>query len=236
MKMNSLSTLEIPQAPPRHTRTIEIVCHRGANQYAPENTYASAQICIDWQMDYVEIDVNTSRDGVLFLMHGPELHKTTSGTGHIGDWPAAEIDQLDAGSWFHPAYADQRVPRLEPFLHWAKGKTKLFLDVKAADHRQLLDLIYASGFANECFFWSGDKEWARQLYKLAPDLAIKINVSSPADVVNAHEHFGARIVEMDLKHLNQPLIDACRQSACDQSDALCKREQSRGFSASAPSN
>lgn len=206
-----LSFPAVPTAPARHTRTIEIVCHRGANRYAPENSYASAQICIDWQMDYVEIDVNTSRDGVLYLMHGPELHKTTNGSGNIGDLTAAEIDRLNCGSWFHPAYADQRVPRLEPFLHWIKGKAKLFLDVKAADHRRLLDLIYATGFQDECLFWSGDKAWAHQLSQMAPDLAIKVNVRSPADVAAAHEHVGARIVEMDLQHLNQPLIDACRQ-------------------------
>ena len=209
--MKSFSALDIPTAPPRHTRRIEIVCHRGANQYAPENTYASAKICLDWQMDYVEIDVNTSRDGVLFLMHGPELHKTTNGVGKIGDLTASEIDKLDAGSWFHPTYADQRVPRLAPFLRWIKGKAKLFLDVKAANHRQLLDQIYAHGFEDECFFWSGDQAWSRQLYEMAPELAIKVNVERAADVVNAHEYFGARIVEMDLKHLNQPLIDACRQ-------------------------
>ena len=42
--------------------SIEIVCHKGANEYAPENTFAAAQRCIKWGADYVEIDVWTSRD------------------------------------------------------------------------------------------------------------------------------------------------------------------------------
>ncbi|MCB0067590.1 MAG: hypothetical protein KDD77_10585, partial [Caldilineaceae bacterium] len=60
----------MPPLPPRdipRTRTVEIVCHQGANEYAPPNTYAAAQICVDWGMDYVEIDVNTSKDGVLYV-------------------------------------------------------------------------------------------------------------------------------------------------------------------------
>ncbi|NJN82104.1 MAG: hypothetical protein HC802_07375 [Caldilineaceae bacterium] len=83
-------------------RQIEIVCHKGANEYAPENTYAAAQLCIDWGMDFVEIDVNRSHDGMHYILHGPELDATTNGRGRIDAMLAAEIDQLDAGSWFDP--------------------------------------------------------------------------------------------------------------------------------------
>lgn len=112
-------------------KKIEIVCHKGANEYAPENTFAATQLCIDWGMDYVEIDVNASKDGVLYILHGPKVDKTTNGKGRITDLTFEEIDPLDAGSWFHPKYAGERVPRLEPFLRWIKGKSRVFLDVKA---------------------------------------------------------------------------------------------------------
>ena len=48
----------------RQRHPLEIVCHRGANRHAPENTLAAAQLCVDWGADTVEIDVNTSSDGV----------------------------------------------------------------------------------------------------------------------------------------------------------------------------
>lgn len=91
-------------------KRIEIVCHKGANEYAPENTYAAAQRCIDWGVDYVEIDVRTSKDGVFYLLHDETLERTTNGHGPIAQRTAAEIEQLDAGSWFDPRFADQRVP------------------------------------------------------------------------------------------------------------------------------
>jgi len=173
-------------------KQIEIVCHKGANEYAPENTFAAAQLCIDWGMDYVEIDVNASKDGVLYILHGPDLDKTTNGKGRITDLTSEEIDQLDAGSWFHPKFAGERVPRLEPFLRWIKGKAKVFLDVKAGTPQQLIDLIYDVGLENDCFFWSGNDEWMLKLRALDDKLQLKVNVKSVADVVEA-----AELVERD---------------------------------------
>ena len=78
----------MPLTPPRdipRIRTIEIVCHRGANAYAPANTLPAAQICVDWGMDYVEVDVNSSSDGVLYIFHGPELEFTTDGIRRLAE-------------------------------------------------------------------------------------------------------------------------------------------------------
>lgn len=189
---------------------IEIVCHKGANEYAPENTYAAAQLCIDWGMDYVEIDVNRSKDGVFYLLHGPEVDATTNGHGRITELTADEIDKLDAGSWFHPQFAGEKVPRLVPFLQWIKGKAKLFLDIKAGTPQEIIDLVYQYGLQNDCFFWCGNDEWALQLRTLDPQLQLKINVETIADVIQADKRFHANIVEVGLAATNQALIDACR--------------------------
>jgi glycerophosphoryl diester phosphodiesterase len=189
----------------------EIVCHRGANEYAPENTYASAQLCIDWGMDYVEIDVTSSADGVLYVLHGPELEKTTNGSGMIFDRHSTELDQLDAGSWFAPQFAGERIPRLEPFLHWIKGQAKLFLDVKLAHLEQLVRLIYDVGLEEECFFWFELRQSARYFRELAPDLLLKINARTVKDVIEAAEVYQANIIEIGLNKVNQDLMDTCRE-------------------------
>jgi glycerophosphoryl diester phosphodiesterase len=192
-------------------RKIEIVCHKGANEYAPENTFAAAQLCIDWGMDYVEIDVNASKDGVLYILHGPYLDKTTNGKGRIAELTSEEIDPLDAGSWFHPKFAGERVPRLEPFLRWIKGKAKVFLDVKAGAPQQLIDLIYDVGLENDCFFWAGNDEWMLKLRALDDQLPLKVNVKSVADVIEAAERYCANIVEVGLDNMSRELVDACRE-------------------------
>lgn len=201
----------IPTVAHDPSRAIEIVCHRGANEYAPENTYASAQICIDWGMDYVEIDVNTSKDGIFYLFHGPPVDRTTNGYGNFHELTAAEIDQLDAGSWFSPAYANTRIPRLDPFLAWIRGKAKVFFDVKRAEHQPLIDLIYKHGMQNSCFFWARDPEWTLRLRELAPTLPVKINVADVSDVHIAHQRFQADIVEVSLAAVDQELIETCHE-------------------------
>jgi glycerophosphoryl diester phosphodiesterase len=192
------------------TLPIETVCHKGANEYAPENTYASAQRCLEWGMDYVEIDVNRSQDGIFYLLHGPQVDQTTNGRGRFDALSAAQIDQLDAGSWFGPQFAGEPVPRLEPFLRWIKGKAKLFLDVKVGEPQAIIDLIYRTGLQHECFFWSSDDDWALRLRALDPHLQIKINVETVADVITAHEHFGANLVEVSLSDMSPALVEACR--------------------------
>jgi glycerophosphoryl diester phosphodiesterase len=190
---------------------VEIVCHRGANEYAPENTYPAAQLCIDWGMDYVEIDVNTSKDGVMYIFHGPKLNRTTNGRGNIFDRTSDELDQLDAGSWFDRRYAGERIPRLEPFLRWIKGKAKVFLDIKLAPIEELVALIYDVGLQNDCFVWFELGQAARIFRELAPDVPLKVNAQTVAEVVEAHEVYRADIIEISLKKVNQELMDACRE-------------------------
>ena len=66
-------------------RDLEIAVHRGANHLAPENTFAAAEICVDHGIDYVEIDVRTSKDGVLYVIHDSKLDRTTDGTGLVAN-------------------------------------------------------------------------------------------------------------------------------------------------------
>jgi len=188
---------------------VEIVCHKGANKKAPENTLAAARLCVEWGMDTVEIDVHTSKDGELYIFHGPYLQRTTNSEGWIGNYTSEELDCLDAGSWFSPAFAGEPIPRLEPYLRWIKGKAKIFFDVKNADARQLADLVYATGFQQDCFFWSSDENWMRRLHELDPQLALKVNVKSPEEARQARQVFGAQIVETGLENLTPELLETC---------------------------
>tara|TARA_B100000700_G_scaffold294008_1_gene355559 strand:+ start:379 stop:1119 length:741 start_codon:yes stop_codon:yes gene_type:complete len=188
--------------------TPEIICHRGANELAPENTYASSQICLDWGVDYVEIDVSTSADGVLYVIHGPELNRTTNGSGRIDQQTSETLDRLDAGSWFDPAFASERIPRIDAFLAWIKGKAKVYFDVKSATHDALIEQVEKHDLADECFFWSGDNEWALRLKQVAPHLPLKVNVNSLETLIQRHDHFGMDIIEISLDNVNDDILKA----------------------------
>jgi glycerophosphoryl diester phosphodiesterase len=190
---------------------IEIVCHRGANEYAPENTYPAAQKCIEWGVDYVEIDVNTSKDNVMYVFHGPDLERTTNGVGMLPDLPSTHIDTLDCGSWFSPDFKDERIPHVDAFLRWVKGQAKVYFDVKRADHQQLIDLVYEVGLEKDCFFWSHSNEWSAELKQRAPELPVKFNTRNIEDLKRVHEQYNTDIVEIGLNNMTDEFKNMCQE-------------------------
>jgi len=195
---------------------MQVVCHKGANQYAPENTYASTQLAIEMGADYVEIDVSQSADGVFYVFHGPELSRTTDAKLHtsatlFSELTSSEIDKLDAGSWFGVKYTQEKVPRLIPFLTWIRGRAKVYLDIKSGTPEQIRDILYETKMETQCFLWSRDDTWARSLRELDQNLLLKVNVQTPEDVRNAHAIYAANIVETRLEHMTPALQEACKQ-------------------------
>lgn len=93
-----------------------IIGHRGLAAMAPENTLASFRAAAAHGLSMVEFDVRLSGDGVPLVFHDDTLERTTEGTGPVAERDWAEIRGLDAGSWFGPAFAGERVPSLDQGL------------------------------------------------------------------------------------------------------------------------
>ncbi|MEV5320957.1 glycerophosphodiester phosphodiesterase family protein [Streptomyces sp. NPDC052687] len=116
-----------------------VIAHRGASGHAPENTLAAVDKAAELGVEWVENDVQRTRDGELVVIHDDSLQRTTDvetvfpdrAPWKVGDFTAAEIARLDAGSWFGPAYAGARVPTLEQYLRRVESHhQKLLLEIK----------------------------------------------------------------------------------------------------------
>jgi len=122
----------------------DVVGHRGLVREAPENTLASFRACLDLRLGF-EFDVRRTADGCLVCLHDETLDRTTDGNGNVGALTLNQIRQLDAGRWFSPEFAGERVPTIdEVFALIAAhgGKGGLFaVDIKAADERVEADLV-----------------------------------------------------------------------------------------------
>ena len=90
-----------------------ILAHRGGGTLAPENTLAGLRKAAELGFRGVEFDVMLSADAVPVLIHDETLERTTSGRGSVAATPYARLADLDAGSWFGPAYRGERVPAFE---------------------------------------------------------------------------------------------------------------------------
>jgi glycerophosphoryl diester phosphodiesterase len=110
-----------------------VVGHRGAMGHCPENTMASFERGLDLGADWIELDVHLTADGALAVIHDESVDRTTDGHGLVKDHTLEELKLLDAGAWFSPAFAGQRIPTLDEVLVWARERgTVVDIEIKNA--------------------------------------------------------------------------------------------------------
>ncbi|GAA2262766.1 hydrolase [Streptomyces ruber] len=146
-----------------------VVAHRGASAYAPENTLAAVDKAAGMGFDWVENDVQRTRDGELVVVHDASLARTTDveelypgrSPWNVRDFTAAEIARLDAGSWFDSRYAGARVPTLEQYVRRVtRNHQKLVLEIKNPElypgiERQTLKVLSNEGWLSPWRLRSG---------------------------------------------------------------------------------
>ena len=93
-----------------------VFAHRGSKSNNPENTLAAFREAIRVQSDGIELDVHLSLDNELIIIHDEKIDRTTNGKGLVRKMTSANIQKFDAGSWYHPNFADEKIPRLSEVL------------------------------------------------------------------------------------------------------------------------
>lgn len=137
-----------------------VMAHRGLSADAPENTLYAFSDAISVGADFIELDVQQTRDGVLVVMHDSNLKRTTGVNKDIWDVDYADIQNLDAGSWFDPAYANARIPTLEETLQFVDKRVKLNIEIKPTKHgsdtleQDVAELITRYQYTDACYVTS----------------------------------------------------------------------------------
>ncbi|MFI9485242.1 glycerophosphodiester phosphodiesterase [Promicromonospora sp. NPDC052451] len=141
-----------------------VIAHRGYSAVAPQNTLAAIEAACRAGVDAVEIDLQPTADGVGAVIHDETVDATTDGTGKVAALTSAEVLALDAGAWFAPAFAGQRVPTLDDVLGVLARhpETDLLLELKgswaAGQVEQVAATVAARGFDERVLvqsFWPG---------------------------------------------------------------------------------
>ncbi|WP_229819055.1 glycerophosphodiester phosphodiesterase [Streptomyces lateritius] len=154
-----------------------VIAHRGASSAAPENTLISDEVARRGGARWIENDVQPSRDGVPYVLHDTTVDRTTDGTGPIRALTAAQLDALDAGSWFAPAYTGARVPTLAAQLEDLRVRGgNLLLEIKGRHSREevarIVRLVRDHGMTDRVFVQSFDVDALRHTRALAPELPL----------------------------------------------------------------
>ncbi len=159
------------------------VAHRGLSRHAPENTLPAFSTCVDLGIG-IELDIRTTQDGRLVVLHDDTVGRTTNGRNvSIRQLTLAAAQKLDAGSWFGPTFKNVRIPTLEEALSLVAARkrepTILALNVKQlspAGEQAFVDLVAKYDLFAESFAFDQNAAMSRRLKKIDPRMRIGRNV------------------------------------------------------------
>ena len=174
---------------------IMVICHRGFNLEAPENSVPGIQAAIDVGCDVIEADVRETSDGALVLMHDDTVDRTTDGSGSVTEMTLDEIMAL------HIVYdgetTELKVPTFEQLLEMTSDKTLVYIDWKDTDPQGLSDMLVEKNAVDRVLVYASNRDRLDQLHSVNADILIlpKIEMDEP-DVAAVLQRFDTTIVEM----------------------------------------
>jgi glycerophosphoryl diester phosphodiesterase len=174
--------------PSQQKSILQISAHRGNASSAPENTLAAFKNALQVGADFIEVDVRTTNDGVLMIMHDANLERTTNGKGAFKLYDAAYLKTLSAGKGFTGVFENEKIPTLEETCQlisdWNAShqhKTHLYIDAKDVEPQPLVAILKKYGLdENAVYYGSDDFLWRLtsvfQGAKLLPALKNKTDI------------------------------------------------------------
>ncbi len=185
-------------------RVTQIIAHRGASAERPECTLASAKRAIEVGATATEVDVRTSKDGRLFILHDATLERTTNGEGLASALTLAELQKLDAGSHFDKRFQNERIPSLIEMAELCRGKIDLLLDLKEQGNdydRKVATVIREYGDPAKTVVGVRSVEQAIRFRELLPE-AKQLGLIPTVEDVEAFANAGVEIIRIWPKWLD----------------------------------
>jgi glycerophosphoryl diester phosphodiesterase len=170
---------------------MRVIGHRGALALAPENTMAAFAVAERCGVDAIEFDVHLTADGAPVVIHDETLERTTNGSGAVASRTLAQVQALDAGSSFGPAFAGERVPALAEVLTWAAPRRLgLVLELKQpapgtgrsrdeALPRIVVELVREYGLVERTLFISFDHPSLAHVLTVEPAARVGLLTDGP---------------------------------------------------------
>jgi glycerophosphoryl diester phosphodiesterase len=191
--------------------------HRGDPENAPENTLSAFEAAVAAGVDYVETDARLSSDGVIVLLHDDDLDRTTDGSGPVAASSAEEILALDAGAWFGPEFAGERVPTADEFLAWVSAHDSLGAEIDVKAHgvgARLAEAITRSPSQPQLSVCSEYADELREVKRISPEIPCflildKSLQQDPIELVRACAADGA---DLPWEWLDERLVARMREA------------------------
>lgn len=202
------------------TPTHGIIGHRGMAAQAPENTLIGFKKAAQCGLNWVEFDVRRCKSGEWVVFHDDTLNRTTNGQGLVKDTPYQILKTLDAGSWFHPQFKDERIPTLKESLS-ALIDLKLHPNIEIKGKAAMTDFlkVLQSAWPNTLpppLVSSFELKNLRILRSLAPDLPLGYLIHQPTqNTLDEILKTGLNALHCDNQHFSPELLEQITSKSLD---------------------
>lgn len=196
-----------------------IIAHRGDSVHAPENTLPAFAAAVKLKADLVELDYYHSIEGMPVVIHDNFLDRTTDAEALFGkakmlveETPLADLQKLDAGTWFDPKYKGTKLPTLTESLDLIQTGSVALIERKKGDAATCIQLLREKRLVDKVVVQSFDWQYVRDCHDLEPTLVLAA-LGGGKDALSearltAAAATGASIIAWDHNKLTKTQIDA----------------------------
>lgn len=181
------------------SRNVAVIAHRGEHLKNPENTLAAFAEAARVGADYFELDVRTTADGKLVLMHDATVDRTTNGKGEVARLTFAQIRALQ------PA-----VPTFDEALEFARGKIGVYVDAKDITAAEVVEHLAKYGLTDKVVIYSG--RILAEVQKLEPHLRVMPEARSVEVAQRLVAELRPKVMAFDAGDFKQEVIAVAKQA------------------------
>jgi glycerophosphoryl diester phosphodiesterase len=153
-----------------------VVSHRGDHTHAPENTLQAYANAIEAGADYVEIDLRTTVDSQLVIMHDATVDRMTDGKGQVKDMPYDSLRLLRVRDRVHPEWGEFPIPTFHEVLQLCKDRIYIYLDFKNADPAATYREIVRMGMERQVVIYINAPMQFTGWRKTAPTMPLMVSL------------------------------------------------------------
>ena len=210
---------------PRHGG-IYVVAHRGAHIGIPENTLAAYEAAIEMGVDFVEIDLRTTRDGRIVSVHNKEIdsYVTDGRQGLVSEMTLEQLKQLNIGSRISPEWSGERIPTFEEILELCKGRVGIYLDLKDASVDEVVSIVNKWDMARQVL-WYADFDELERVAELCPECILMPDPGLEGNLPEVINRFGPSVIAAVWRYYSQSFAAKCHRAGAivivDESDPSC---------------
>ena len=175
---------------------------------------AAFQNAINVGADYVEIDLRTSKDSQLVIMHDGTVNRMTNGIGKVSDLTWAELKQLKVIEKNHPEWPEQSIPLFSEVLKLCKGKINIYLDFKNADVNASYQALKKAGMQHSVIVYINAAHQLAEWKKIAPQIPLMVSlpdsVQSAAQLNSFLDQYKIHLLDGSYKEYTVEIVNAAK--------------------------